>query len=315
VRVIAAALVAVIVGSPALRRVATAAQRPVASDGASVSRDEAGARPAAFRTHVVQVGETVAGVAAGAGLSDASVYMNNPALRPGVAPAAGALLRLPRRDGLLYNVWAGDSVATIAARFGVAPSAIEREPSNVILWPNVVLPGQLLLVPGATVMPPAARPSTATTAAQLPGVRPPAAVRPAALSEPWAWPIAGPLSSYFGPSHPLGIDIDLYGRAGAPIGAAHSGVVTFAGGDPCCSYGYYVDIDHGDGWLTRYGHLIAPPPVRAGQAVAQGTVIGYAGTTGDSTGVHLHFEIRHEGTPLNPLVLLPASPKGATRSQ
>ena len=132
------------------------------------------------------------------------------------------------------------------------------------------------------------------------------------MSEPWAWPISGPISSYFGPSHPLGIDIDLYGRAGAPIAAARSGVVTFAGGDPCCSYGYYVDVDHGDGWMTRYGHLIAPPPVHAGQVVAQGTMIGYAGTTGDSTGVHLHFEIRHAGTPLNPLALLPAPPASAT---
>ena len=57
------------------------------------------------------------------------------------------------------------------------------------------------------------------------------------------WPITGSLSSYFSPSHPLGIDVDLYGRAGAPIAAARGGVVSFAGGNPCCSYGYYVEID------------------------------------------------------------------------
>jgi murein DD-endopeptidase MepM/ murein hydrolase activator NlpD len=121
----------------------------------------------------------------------------------------------------------------------------------------------------------------------------------------WMWPITGPLSSYFGPSHPLGIDVDLYGRAGAPIVAARGGVVTFAGGNPCCSYGYYVEIDHGDGFTSLYSHFNAPPPVRIGQRVAQGEVVGYAGTTGYSTGVHLHFEIRKGGVPVNPLAFLP----------
>ena len=81
--------------------------------------------------------------------------------------------------------------------------------------------------------------------------------------------------------------------------------MTFAGGNPCCSYGYYVDIDHGDGYKTRYGHFQAPPPVRIGQRVEQGQVIGYAGTTGYSTGVHLHFEIMRNGVVVNPLSLLP----------
>jgi murein DD-endopeptidase MepM/ murein hydrolase activator NlpD len=119
------------------------------------------------------------------------------------------------------------------------------------------------------------------------------------------WPITGPLSSYFGPRHPLGIDIDLYGRAGTPIVAARGGTVKFAGGNPCCSYGYYVDIDHGDGYMTRYAHFRAAPPVRIGQRVEQGQVVGYAGTTGYSTGVHLHFEIHRNGAIVNPLSLLP----------
>ena len=127
--------------------------------------------------------------------------------------------------------------------------------------------------------------------------------RPAASG--FIWPITGPLSSYFGPSHPLGIDIDLYGRAGTPIVAAKGGTVSFAGGNPCCSYGYYVDINHGDGYVTRYAHFQAPPPVRIGQRVEQGQLVGYAGTTGYSTGVHLHFEILRGGAPVNPLGLLP----------
>ena len=103
----------------------------------------------------------------------------------------------------------------------------------------------------------------------------------------------------------MGIDIDLYGRRGAPIVAARGGTVAFAGGNPCCSYGYYVDIDHGDGYKTRYAHLNTPPPVRIGQRIEQGQVIGYAGTTGYSTGVHLHFEVLLNGAPVNPLRFLP----------
>ena len=131
----------------------------------------------------------------------------------------------------------------------------------------------------------------------------PSTPRPATNS--FIWPITGPLSSYFGPSHPLGIDIDLYGRAGTPIVAAKGGTVSFAGGNPCCSYGYYVDINHGDGYVTRYAHFQGPPPVKIGQRVEQGQVVGYAGTTGYSTGVHLHFEILRNGAPVNPLGLLP----------
>ena len=99
--------------------------------------------------------------------------------------------------------------------------------------------------------------------------------------------------------------MDLYGRFGEAIVAARGGTVTFAGGNRCCSYGYYVEINHGDGFATLYAHLNGFPPVRIGQQVAQGQVIGYAGSTGYSTGVHLHFEIRRGGVHVNPLGYLP----------
>jgi murein DD-endopeptidase MepM/ murein hydrolase activator NlpD len=81
--------------------------------------------------------------------------------------------------------------------------------------------------------------------------------------------------------------------------------VTFTGGDPCCSYGYYIDIDHGNGVMTRYGHLVQLSSLRAGQFVRLGDFIGYSGSTGYSTGPHLHFEIRLNGRPVDPLLVLP----------
>lgn len=91
------------------------------------------------------------------------------------------------------------------------------------------------------------------------------------------------------------------GRAGTPILASAPGVVTHAA--PLGGYGNLVMIDHGNGYSTRYGHLNSIS-VGRGQQVQQGQYIGGMGTTGQSTGVHLHFEIRKNGTPVNPLPLL-----------
>ncbi|HZQ37491.1 MAG TPA: M23 family metallopeptidase, partial [Dehalococcoidia bacterium] len=119
---------------------------------------------------------------------------------------------------------------------------------------------------------------------------------------PFAWPARGPISSLFGPSHPLGIDIAQ--GPGLPITAAASGVVTFSGGDACCSYGYYVDITHPGGYVTRYGHMLLPSYLKPGDHVRQGQIIGLSGSTGFATGPHVHFEIRLNGVPLDPLKLL-----------
>jgi murein DD-endopeptidase MepM/ murein hydrolase activator NlpD len=86
--------------------------------------------------------------------------------------------------------------------------------------------------------------------------------------------------------------VDLAGQAGTPIVAAGAGVVVRAGAAE--GYGNAVLIDHGDGYLTHYGHL-ATITVRVGQRVAAGEQIGTEGSTGHSTGPHLHFEV-HQGS-------------------
>ena len=98
-----------------------------------------------------------------------------------------------------------------------------------------------------------------------------------------------------------------FGLGHAPkseITAAASGTVVFAGGDPCCSYGYYVIIDHGDGLHTLYAHF-SRLGVRKGDVVARGEALGVAGNTGYSRGVHLHFEVRLNGKRVNPMNYLP----------
>jgi murein DD-endopeptidase MepM/ murein hydrolase activator NlpD len=154
---------------------------------------------------------------------------------------------------------------------------------------------------------------TATSTPRPP--RPTPTPRPSATATPhpagtapsragFIWPASGPISSYFGAGHPLGIDIDFYSNPNQAVVAVADGTVTFAGGDPCCSYGYYVIVDHGNGFVTLYAHF-SSIAVSQGQKVAQGQVLGYGGRTGYATGNHLHFEVHLNGAIVNPLNYLP----------
>jgi hypothetical protein len=124
------------------------------------------------------------------------------------------------------------------------------------------------------------------------------------------WPVAGPITQPFGvPELGVGLPhtgLDIGQDAGTPIRAAEAGRVVFAGGDPCCGLGYWVEINHGDRYSTRYGHFMRPPVVLAGDYVTQGQVLGFSGNIGFSTGPHLHFEVRFDGIPIDPLRVLPA---------
>ena len=123
------------------------------------------------------------------------------------------------------------------------------------------------------------------------------------------WPISGRITSYFGGrSSPGGIGstnhqgIDIAGSYGIPVYAADGGTVTYAGW--MGGYGYLVQIDHGNGYVTRYGHN-SSLTVSVGEHVYKGQQIARVGSTGNSTGNHCHFEVRYNGVARNPLNYLP----------
>lgn len=118
-------------------------------------------------------------------------------------------------------------------------------------------------------------------------------------------PVDARISSGFGPRvHPLHgrvaphAGVDFAAPSGTPIRAAAAGRVTFAG--PRGGYGNMVVVDHGDGIETRYAHQ-RDITVRVGEQVGAGALIGHVGSTGASTGPHLHFEVRRNGTADDPL--------------
>jgi murein DD-endopeptidase MepM/ murein hydrolase activator NlpD len=138
--------------------------------------------------------------------------------------------------------------------------------------------------------------------------------RPPSSGAPFGWPIQGAvLTQGFGPST-LWLEPAMFGFAhfhtgldlastNTRISAAADGVVAVVGSGTT-GYGNYVIIVHGGGLVTLYGHMVLTM-VRVGQTVTQGQQIGVEGTTGASTGVHLHFEVRLNGTPVDPSPFLP----------
>jgi hypothetical protein len=130
----------------------------------------------------------------------------------------------------------------------------------------------------------------------------------------YVWPAEGAITSYFGPGHPTGIDIALDLNNDSPIKAAGDGRVVFAGGDPCCSLGNHVEIEHANGGKTVYGHL-SRIDVEEGQQVDQGQQIGLGGQSGDADGKHLHFEVYQDGTAVDPFRYLPADQQAVSGTE
>ena len=154
-----------------------------------------------------------------------------------------------------------------------------------------------------------AAPSTVTSTAPNGATQPVAGSRFIAdvrQESEFIWPARGPITSYFGAYHVLGIDIGLDNSEDSPIVASAPGVVEFAGGDACCEYGLHVIVNHEGGRSTLYGHL-SRLDVTAGDDVQQGQQLGLGGTTGVSDGKHLHFELHDGDTLVDPLRFLPAA--------
>ena len=164
---------------------------------------------------------------------------------------------------------------------------------------------------GATPRPTLPPPPIAATPAPDPARSTVEGLISVVYSFPFVWPADGPITSFMSPEHPNGIDIGLNGSDALQIRAAAGGTVISAGGSDDEPLGLSIEIDHGNGVTTVYGHL-SELGVSEGDQVEIGQVIGIGGSTGESTGNHLHLEVRKDGETVDPLHVLPSEDRDTT---
>ncbi len=240
-----------------------------------------------FITYTVQPGDTLWGIARRFKVDIDTLRWCNPAIQRNPDRIwDGQQIRIPPRRGACYTVRPGDTLASIAKAWGVAPVDITAEPLNGLRQPYQLTPGQELFIPNG-------RKDLSRW------LRKPRSVP----GYDFAWPLVGTLTQRYSARHRA---LDIGTIYGAPVYAARGGVVIYASWART-GYGYTVIIDHGGGMRTLYSHLKGAW-VHKGDRVRQGQLIGEAGSTGRSTGPHLHFEIRVNGRRMNPLDYLPPEP-------
>ncbi|MEP7355650.1 MAG: peptidoglycan DD-metalloendopeptidase family protein, partial [Anaerolineales bacterium] len=258
-------------------------------------------------TYTVAAGDTLFGIADKFGLKPETVLWGNyfvlkddPHL---LFP--GQVLNILPVDGTYHFVTTDNTLEKLAVFYGVTVEDIVDWPSNGLDPSNPVLQaGVSLIIPGgqreltAWVVPTIARTEkSAGTFGQCPG-----GYSGAVGTGGFVWPAdSHTLSGYDFTAIHHGLDIRA--KLGNPIYATDSGVIVYAGPNSF-GYGNLVVIDHGNGWQSVYGHL-SQWNVECGQSVFQGNLIGLAGSTGNSSGPHLHFELRYKGSYVNPWTVLP----------
>jgi murein DD-endopeptidase MepM/ murein hydrolase activator NlpD len=268
--------------------------------------------------YTVQKGDTIFGIAEKFGLKPQTILWGNQFVL-GDNPhnlLPGQELNILPVDGTYHRWSEGDGLNGVSKFFGVTPDDIINYPGNNL---NAETIGDLsrpnieastwLIIPGGQrefvswSAPEIPRDNPGVARVLGPGVC--GAVTDGAIGAGvFIWPTNSHFLSGFdfnpGANH-SGIDID--GETGDAVTAVDNGVVVYAGWNNW-GYGNVVVINHGNGWQTLYAHLNAYY-VSCGQSVYQGSTIGAIGSTGNSSGSHLHFEMMYQGTKVNPWNYLP----------
>lgn len=268
----------------------------------AISEDRASVAPReAVEDYTVQDGDTLSTIAAQYGVSlNTLLWANGLSVRSVVKP--GQTLKILPVSGVLHTVKSGDTVARIAKTYNVTEDQILAynnidDATGLQVTQSLVIPGGEMKAPTPTTRK-AAVSSIFTAAPSSSNAR-------ASTGAKMLWPtdlsyIVRGRSWYH-----TGVDIDCNGHADGTSTndnyAAADGIVQFAGVKS--GYGTVVEINHGNGIVTRYGHNHVLY-VTKGQQVTSGTPIGRCGSTGNSTGTHLHFEVIANGAFMNPLEYL-----------
>jgi murein DD-endopeptidase MepM/ murein hydrolase activator NlpD len=271
--------------------------------------------PTRSRTEVIEytvtTGDSVFGIAQSFNLQPETILWANydqlndspDMLSPGME------LNIPPVDGVYYQWQVGDTFDLVASEFDASVlDIVDWEGNNFDLTDPQVEPDQWIMVPHGHrefvqwLVPTIARTNSGVSKSVLGPGACEGDYSGAYGTGVFAWPTAS--HSLSGNDYWSGhLGIDIAGGLGDGVFAADAGVVVFAGWANG-GYGYMVMIDHGNGYQTLYAHL-SSVSAACGQSVYTGTYIGAVGSTGNSTGPHLHFEVRYLGGFINPWYVLP----------
>ncbi len=242
-------------------------------------------------TYTVEVGDTAEKIAAKFGLQPTTLLWSNPEMEkmPDLL-AVGQVLTVLPIDGVYHTVGVSDTLKSLAEAYSVELDAIRDCVFNEVPEDGTLAEGTQIIVPGGT-RPYVTREVTAYTG--------PVSVS-ADASGLFSWPAWGTLTQGYWYGHRA---VDIGASVGTAIRASDGGFASFVGWTDI-GYGYLIVLDHQNGYQTFYAHL-SDIYVREGEVVDKNQVIAAMGSTGNSTGPHLHFEIRYNGYPNNPLIYLP----------
>lgn len=284
---------------------------------------EEGGAPLAPRTktenYIVKDSDTISEIAHRFGVTVGTILLNN-ALTEREYIRPGDSLRIPPVSGILATVKKGDTLQKLANTYSADADEIASfngiTDGQLAVGTEIMIPGgqpgkivetQVTIIARQTQKPPTRLTTPAQPTEQpdytdvitepTPTVKPPDAPVSSAPGAKLLWPTSGHvITQYYGWKH-TGVDID--GDYSSPIYAAADGVVEKAGWNTS-GYGLMILIDHPNGYMTRYGHT-SKMFVKVGDQVKKGQVIAMVGTTGRSTGTHLHFEVYTNNVRVNPL--------------
>jgi len=245
--------------------------------------------PNKITLYTVQPGDTVLGIANKFGLKPETLQGANARIdkNPDLL-SIGDELRIMPVDGSIHRVQSGDTLSKIATGYNVSIDTIIGYEANGLTSASAPLSiGYELVIPGGVkaYVPPQSLSYTDVSSGSS-----------IAASGNFGWPTAGNVTQGFWSGHRA---VDIGSWTGAPVKAADGGRVMIAKSGWNYGYGNYVVIDHGNGFVSLYGHLNSIY-VQSGESVSNGQRIGTVGNTGNSTGPHLHFEIRYRDALRNP---------------
>ncbi len=243
-------------------------------------------KPVSYQTYKVQKGDTISGITKKFGLSNISTLISVNDIGNVRQLASGQKLKIPSIDGIIYTIKKGDSLDSIVKNYNVK---LETLIDVNELESEILISGEQLFIPGV-----------AMDSKSLKEAMGELFIMPIKAKFRWTSPYGSRIDPIAGvKSFHTGTDMAC--PTGTPIYASMSGTISTTGVNRV--YGNYVIIDHGNGYQTLYAHM-SKIIAKKGQWVSQGTRIGLVGSTGYSTGPHLHFTVYKNGKMINPMTVL-----------